>query len=381
MSELFFQEIKEYIGFQEADSELLRLAYPAARPHFQSTVDAFYEALNKNQHTQQIFDGPDQIKRLRKTLLRWLEEVFQGPHDTAYYMQRQRIGRVHVEVGLLPHFMFGAMNVLRLKLVEVLSQAKELERTKETVRALEKMLDIELTIMLQSYWDKMTELKLQIPAALAMGLAHEIRNPLNSINLNISLLERRLRSQDVDTENLAPVLDVMRSEIRRIRGMTSEIMDFAKPIEIQPRWYDAQMILDDFRATHGPTLDVSQIELETKVSGEPMMYCDLDRFKQVLLNLVTNSVEAIAEDGVIHIELHNAAHETRLLFSDTGEGMPPSARYRVFDLFYTTKAAGTGLGLPIVRKIIEAHGGHIDFHSKPDQGTQFKITMPRPATS
>lgn len=381
MSELYFQEIKDYVGFEEADSQMLKQLLPLVRDHFIPTVDAFYAALEQQQHTRQIFDGPAQIERLRQTLLQWLLEIFEGPHDSVYYQKRHRIGRVHVEVGLLPHFMFGAMNIIRLHLLDVILASPLHESDlRRASRAFEKILDIELTIMLQSYWDKMTELKLQIPTALAMGLAHEIRNPLNSINLNIALLERRLRSLDVETDNLSPVLDVMRSEIRRIRGMTSEIMDFAKPIEVQPSWQDARWLLDDFRATHGPTLDVSRITLETQVQGELTMYCDLDRLKQVLLNLVTNAVEAIGEEGTIRINILNTDQETRLEFIDTGHGMPPNDRYRIFELFYTTKAAGTGLGLPIVRKIIEAHGGRIDLMSKVGQGTQFTITLPRPAS-
>lgn len=380
MSELFFQEIKEYISFDDEDSRLLKLALPHVEEHFKDTVTAFYDALGQQQHTRQIFDGPEQIERLRVSLMGWLFEVFSGPHDSDYYQQRQRIGRVHVEVGLLPHFMFGAMNIVRLKLLSVLDDSPlERELVRKIMRAVEKILDIELTIMLYSYWDKMTDLKLQMPTALAMGLAHEIRNPLNSINLNIALLERRIRSLDVETDTLSPVLDVMRSEIRRIRGMTSEIMDFAKPVEIRPSWQDAAQLLDDLHMTHGPTLEVSNIELEMSIEGEPTLYCDVDRIKQVLLNLLTNAVEAIGERGTIHIHVLNTSYETRLEVRDTGQGMSSNERFRVFDLFFTTKAAGTGLGLPIVRKIIEAHGGRIDLMSKPGHGTQFTITIPRPA--
>lgn len=380
MSKLFFQEIKEYISFDDEDSELLRLALPHVEDHFKDTVSAFYEALSQQQHTRQIFDGPEQIERLRVSLMSWLFEVFSGPHDAQYYQHRQRIGRVHVEVGLLPHFMFGAMNIVRLKLLSVLDECTlERELVRRIMRSVEKILDIELTIMLHSYWDKMTELKLQMPTALAMGLAHEIRNPLNSINLNIALLERRIRSLDVETDTLSPVLDVMRSEIRRIRGMTSEIMDFAKPIEIRPSWQEAAQLFEELRTTHGPTLEVSNIELETTIEGEATLYCDVDRFKQVLLNLLTNAIEALGEQGTIHIHVLNTSYETRIEVKDNGQGMSSNERFRVFDLFFTTKAAGTGLGLPIVRKIVEAHGGRIDLMSKLGQGTQFTITIPRPA--
>ncbi len=385
MSEIFFDEIKAYIGFDESDAVTLRALSPHLKPHFADIVNAFYTALNANPRSRHIFDGEAQIERLRRTLIVWLDGVFGGVYDEPYFQQRLNIGRVHVNVGLQPHFMFGAMNVIRRELLTRIAATHgpsipdAAALCAAQMASVEKILDIELTIMLQSYWDNMMRLKLQIPTALATGLAHEIRNPLNAINLNITLLERRLRQLPSDTDELTPILEVMRSELRRIRGLTSEIMDFAKPVEIRPRVIDARELLAQFTAAHGPTLDVSQIALNTELSGPTTMWCDADRMSQILLNLVTNAVEAIGERGTITIRVLSSAKETRLEIEDTGEGMPPGMRYQIFDLFFTTKAAGTGLGLPIVRKIIEAHDGLIDLYSRPGHGTRFTISLPRPA--
>jgi signal transduction histidine kinase len=379
---LFFVEIKDYVGFTQHDAAALHECRDVVKPHFEELVAAFYEALSRNQRTWQVFDGPEQVERLRKMLYRWLDEVFTGPYDERYFEQRLRIGRAHVDVGLLPHFMFGAMNIIRRGITEIIAREEELgDRRIACAAAVEKILDIELTIMLQSYWDTMMQLKLQVPVALASGLAHEIRNPLNAINLNMTLLERRIRqhSEDASVE-AAPLLEVMRSEIRRIRGLTSDIMDFAKPIEISPCWHSIKQVIAELRAMHGPTLDAAQITFDTGFEGEDNIWCELDRMMQVFMNLISNSVESMNLGGVITLRFESDARRTKIFLTDMGEGMPPGIQYKVFDLFYTTKAQGTGLGLPIVRKIVEAHGGWIEVQSRQGIGTTFIVTLPRPGT-
>ncbi len=378
----FFQEIRDYIGFDEANEAELISMHELVSPHFEAIVEAFYVALWENPRTRMVFSGPEQVERLRKTLIEWLDQIFSGPFDEAYFKKRMIIGKVHVDVGLLPHFMFGAMNVIRRYIIElIIEDESDLARRRKRVQAVERILDMELTIMVQSYWDVMMDQKLQMPTALATGLAHEIRNPLNSLNLNVTLMERRLQKLEADTSGVEPVLEVMRSEIRRIKGLTSEIMDFAKPVAIRPDWYDARELIQDILVIHEPTLEVSNIALETECSEDARIWCDIDRIKQILVNLMTNSIEAIGEHGTISLSIVNEKQGTRIIFADDGEGMEVGMRYKIFDLFYTTKAAGTGLGLPIVSKIIDAHDGALDVISHKGQGTTFTIFLPRPRQS
>lgn len=379
----FFEEVKSYIGFTDEDAERLRGLHPIIQPHFSAIVEAFYDALGANPRTRAVFDSDEQIERLRRTLHHWLDELLTGPYGSDYFEKRLRIGRRHVDVGLLPHFMFGAMSVIRGHIIGLLEDHfDEKEERLEHIRSVDRILDLELTIMLQSYWDNMMELKLKIPTALATGLAHEIRNPLNAINLNLTLLERRVSALEGSGEaNTEPIVDAIRSEIRRIGSLTNEIMDFAKPIDITRAWHDADVLLADLETVHGPTLDAAGIELVTRVEGDSMIWCDIDRMIQVFVNLITNAVQAIEDSGTLTIEIINADVGTTIQVSDTGEGMPPAMRYRVFDIFFTTKAAGTGLGLPITRKIVESHEGAIDVTSKVGRGTTFTIFLPRPQKS
>lgn len=377
----FFEEVKSYLQFSPQDAERLVALRPSVEPHFGKVVESFYEALWQNPRTRAVFDGPEQVQRLRKSLYLWLEELFTGPFDASYFENRMRIGRAHVDVGLLPHFMFGAMNIVRLELLEAVETSEfEGQERLEAIQSVHKILDVELTMMLQSYWDYMMELKLKVPQALASGLAHEIRNPLNAIVLNLTLLERKMRSLDADGEN-SSIFDAMRNEVRRIQALTSEIMDFAKPIDIICGWHQIESLASDVRTVLGATFEAADVEFTTTVAGDPLIYCDIDRMKQVFFNLLSNALEAVEKGGKVELAFDGLESGTEIRVVDDGYGMPPSLKYRIFDLFYTNKASGTGLGLPIVRKIVEAHGGSMDVSSKEGQGTEFLIFLPRPRAS
>jgi signal transduction histidine kinase len=374
VSGYFFDELKQYVGFDEADEERLEEARPYVEPHYGEIVAAFYDALNANPRSAAVFSGPDQVERLRGTLHRWMAEAFEGPWDHDYFLRRMQIGKVHVDVGLMPHFMGGAMNIIRRHVVRLLFD--EAEMKVEHLEAVERLLDLELTIMMQSYWDHMMDMKLKVPLALATGLAHEIRNPLNAIGLNLTLLERKLRN--AGAEESAPIVDAVRSEVRRISTLTTEIMDFAKPVDIRPTWHDVDALLSQLQSMHGATFDASNIEFETSAEGGVEIWCDIDRLRQALMNLLANAVEATGSEGRVSVAITNDDHSTTIEVSDTGEGMEPAVVYQIFDLFFTRKATGTGLGLPIVKNIVDSHGGTIDVTSKPGVGTTFTIRLPRP---
>lgn len=368
----FIEEIKEVVDLTPEDATRMVEAFAWVEPHFEEIVGAFYDAFYLNPRTRIYFEDEAQIERLKRSLNTWLHELFSGKYDDAYYRKRLHIGHVHMKIGLLPHFVSAATTIIRSHLATILTD----QGMTEHVRAMERMIDIELSIMLQTYWDDLMEQKLKMPVALAMGLAHELRNPLNGMSLNLTLLERRLRHIE-GASDLEPSIEVMRHELRRITTMTNEIMDFAKPIDIHPRWVSAHNVLRDLASVHSLTLDAARISLDVRVEGPDLLYIDTDRMHQVLTNLITNAAEAIEQDGSISIHVTNTDRTTSIELIDDGPGMDPSLKYRVFELFYTTKTTGTGLGLAIVRKIIEAHNGTVDVNTRRGQGTQFSIVLPR----
>ncbi len=379
-----FDEIKSYVGFDESDAQRLQRLHPIVTPHFGSVVEHFYDRLQDHPRASGVFTGPEQIKRLRDTLHQWLDGVFSGPYDQEYFKTRRRIGKVHVEVGLLPQFMFGAMSLIRHRFTEVLvrkeSQQVMDELGEDSVSAavisVERILDIELTIMVQSYWNELMHQKLQIPAALATGLAHEVRNPLNAIGLQMTLLERKLRAVNVDSQVYGPVLEAVQTEVQRIQGLNSEILDFAKPVEIFPTTVEIRELIEEIQRSHQLTLDAGDVEMVVTSQGKTALQGDRDRLSQVFVNLLTNAVEAMPDGGTIEVMIEGKEDGVVVEFGDDGQGMPPSLKYQIFDLFHTTKAGGTGIGLPIARKIVEAHGGSVDVMSRPGEGTTFTVYLP-----
>ena len=368
------EELRRYVDFTPEDAARMLELRELVEPHFEAIVESFYSALEDNPRTRAVFEDDDQLMRLRVSLARWLDNLFAGVYDEAYYAKCIHIGRVHVDVGIAPHFVSGAMNIIRRHIEEVVrGLGAEYHSHMSSVH---KVIDVELSLMLQSYWDNLIEQKLRVPQALASGLAHEIRNPLNSIGLNLTLLERRMRGIE-GAESFGPLIEVMRQEIRRIGSLTTEIMDFAKPIVLQRSWMDVPTLLETLRALHEPTMVASSIELKLSYHGDPKVWCDRDRILQVLTNLLNNAAEAIEEGGHITLEIRNERAHTTIEVSDDGKGMDPGLKHRVFELFFTDKITGTGLGLPIVRKIIEAHGGTVDLTTRLGRGTQFCIFLPR----
>lgn len=378
----FFDEMKEYVDFDDEDAERLRDLQPVVSPHFEDVVDGFYDALLNNSHTREVFADDEQLDRLRNSLHEWLEEVFGGTYDADYYEKRRRIGAVHVRVGLPPRFMFGAMNLVRTDLMDILHD-EEAEPADEA--AVERILDLDLTVMTQAYWDEVIDRKVESASTLATGLAHEIRNPLNTIGLQLTLLERRTTDlcagdgEVCDAEDeIQPIIDSLRNEIQRIRSLTNDITDFAQPLELNAAWHSVEDIFDELLGAYEASLETLDIELTVDHRDDLEVWCDADRLKQALINLIQNSVQAIENEGEIELGATEGNYGTTLWVEDDGEGIDPDEEYKLFDLFFTTKASGTGLGLPIVRKVVDAHEGSIDVQSEPGEGTRFTLHLPEP---
>lgn len=372
-----FDELIEYIGFGSADIERLRELGPLLKPHMASVVDTFHEAVEANGQTRSILEGQEHLDGLRRSLTHWLSSLFVGPYDAQYFEGRRRIGRMHVAVGMQPHFLFGAMNVMRSQLT-ALVLAEELDDTAATLSSVNKILDIELTVMLQTYWDDVMESKLQMPAALAAGVAHEIRNPLNAIGLQLTLLDRKLRAVDGVGQSVNNVIETVRRELGRLGGLTNEIIDFSKPIELRKSWVEPTELIAKIEEIHGPSMAMMGVSFDTTLVGQGGVHCDAGRLHQVLVNLLTNAIDALdgRDDGRIDLAFETRPRSTIIQVRDNGQGMGTTSR--VFDIFYTTKASGTGMGLAVVRKIIEAHGGMVRVKSRPNRGTTFTLYLPRP---
>jgi signal transduction histidine kinase len=212
-------------------------------------------------------------------------------------------------------------------------------------------------------------------------LAHEIKNPLSTIRLNMDLLAEDFSESENprDRRALAKVKVVQR-ECSRLQELLDNFLDFAKvrQLGLEPTNLNQQVkeVLDFFR----PKAQKAGIELVDYLTSDlPTVLLDREAFHGALLNFVLNAEQAMPDGGQLVVRTSVTADGVALDLIDTGCGMDENTRRHIFDAFFSTKPAGSGLGLPTARKIIEAHGGRITVQSEPGRGTQFTIKLPVPA--
>jgi len=219
--------------------------------------------------------------------------------------------------------------------------------------------------------------RLAAVGTLAAGLAHEVRNPLNSAQLQLDLLERRVGKGTATPEGVLGIARIVREEIRRLDQLVSDFLAFAQPRPLELKRVAANDVLANAVGLIGPEAHSLGIELCTELNGDAgYVNVDPQRFRQVFLNLFRNAMEAMNRDGVLTLRTHrpDTAGNVLIDIEDTGPGF--SEDQPIFDAFYTTKEGGTGLGLAIVHRIVSDHGGSIQVVSKPG-ATRFRIVLPQ----
>lgn len=219
--------------------------------------------------------------------------------------------------------------------------------------------------------------KLASIGRISAGIAHEIRNALTSVKLNIQKLVQSDRLDETEKEHLS----ISQEGIGQMEKFVKELLDFTRVSELNLARFSLEQILDESIKTLADTLELKKVVLEKSYEeGLPQVLVDADKLKQVFLNLLRNAFDAVEEKGKINISIsllkEQEGSKIRVFISDNGCGIPEEKRETVFEPFYTTKASGIGLGLPIARKIIEQHRGTIRVKENAAQGTSFDILIP-----
>ena len=378
----FFESLKRYVGFDEAASTALRDVHPLVQPSFVSIVDDFYAAIEAHPEARAaIKGGAPQIERLTQTLIRWLDTLLLGPHDEAYHQLRSRIGRVHVKIGLPQGFMFTAMNRIRVHLLDVIRErlTDEPAALERTATALHQILDLELAIMLETYREDLVlknrnAERLATIGHFAASIGHEMRNPLGVIESSLFLLRQHLGPEAASAPNVAKHLDRIGGEISRANKTIHDLLDLARNRPPHCHRTELRGLVES-----AAQLSLLPASIEVTIATDPadlVVYVDPDQIRQVLVNLFTNSIQAMPRGGRIDISGQALSPSaTRVRVCDDGPGIPVEARSRVFEALFTTKAKGSGLGLALCRRILEAHGGSIDLDSS-ETGASFVLVLP-----
>ncbi|MCC7537655.1 MAG: hypothetical protein IT379_15640 [Deltaproteobacteria bacterium] len=210
--------------------------------------------------------------------------------------------------------------------------------------------------------------------AFAAAIAHDIRTPLTSIQMNVQILKSKVALPPDDMEHF----DIALEELARLNASVSELLDFAKPVALARRPVDARELVDGAARGLAPILDERHVSIERRHDdGVPPVLADPQRMKQVLVNLLDNAAQA-SDDGaaIVLASRREGPGRVALEVIDRGRGISEDAMPRIFEPFYTTRADGTGLGLAIAQKLVRAHGGEIRVASTPGEGTRFTVVLP-----
>ncbi len=209
---------------------------------------------------------------------------------------------------------------------------------------------------------------------MAAHVTHEVRNPLSSIGLNVEMLEEELEGAGPETVAL---MRAITREVDRLTGITEEYLRLARLPQPHLEPEDLGHIVRSVTSFIAREMEGSGVEVAVDVEEDlPPVALDEQQMRQALLNLLRNAREAMPDGGEVRVKVRRAGAEVVLEVEDQGEGIPEAQRTRIFDLFYTTKERGTGLGLPLTRQIVVAHGGRIRCEGGEGGGTIFELVFP-----
>lgn len=224
-------------------------------------------------------------------------------------------------------------------------------------------------------------------AAMAGGLAHEIKNPLSTIGMNAQLLDEAIADADIDPAERARIgrrIGTLTRETERLRGILEDFLDYAGEMRLHQEPADLRPIVEELADFFHPEADKRGIRMRLEPPPTPLAaLVDTPLLKQAILNLMINAAQAMeaqtnaARELIIRLD-EGPASTSRIHIIDTGPGMSAEQSARAFEPYFTTKAGGTGLGLPTTRRIIEAHGGTLTLDTQPNRGTAFTINLPKP---
>jgi len=225
--------------------------------------------------------------------------------------------------------------------------------------------------------------RLEAITLLAAGVAHEIGNPLNSINIHLQLLDREIGYLENETarDELKELVEVSRKEVGRLDTIIRQFLKALRPSLPERKPHRLQTLLQD-------TLEVIQHEIRDRrmlvetdfAKDAPAVMVDDTQVKQVFFNVIKNALQAMADGGILKLESYLTDRYVAVTVEDNGSGIDPDKLGAIYEPYHTTKAEGTGLGMMIVQRIMRDHGGEIEINSEPGRGTRLTLRFPREDT-
>jgi signal transduction histidine kinase len=212
---------------------------------------------------------------------------------------------------------------------------------------------------------------------LTGGLAHEIKNPLSTVQLNLQLMEEDLDRNDPNQLRVINRMQTVRREAGRLREILDDFLRYAGKIELDKKPTDVNELLEELSDFVAPQAQAQSVQLRLrKYDGQVIAPLDARLLKQAILNLMINALQAMPGGGELILSAGKSDDAATIDVIDTGPGIPPEAQKNIFDAYYSTKKSGTGLGLAISQRIVREHGGLISVTSEVGKGSDFTLRIP-----
>jgi signal transduction histidine kinase len=216
--------------------------------------------------------------------------------------------------------------------------------------------------------------RLSASGRLTRGVAHEVKNPINAIVLHLHLLQNKLQQMEPGTRRH---LDIIGSEIHRLDRVVQILIDFTRPRDLRLEEADLRRLLDEAAVLAAPEAAQHGVTIARNLPAQPLIVkADLDFMKQAILNVVINGIQAMTQGGQLTISARRDESMVVMEIRDTGNGIPKEAQEKIFELYFTTKKGGSGIGLAQTYQIMQWHYGSVDFETAEGQGTTFRLRMP-----
>lgn len=387
-----YRELQSYIRWVDEDRLWVQKARVWVQDAIPALVDDFYEEIQRHPNAVTVITGGQaQIQRLKLTLGRWIESLFSGVYDEEFVRTRWRVGRRHVEIGLDQAFATSALSRLRGGFLTQLQgtfsgEPRELMKMEQ---ALNKLLDLEIAIIEMAYqqhfqWkleehakrhSQQTE-RLAAIGQMVTGLAHESRNLLQRSHACLEAL----RLDISDRPDALKQAQRIQSALDQLHRLYEEVRNYAAPIKLELGDFDLiKLIQQSWQQLEPKWRDRdAHFEIQSDRTVPHRVKADLHRLDQVFTNIFQNAIDACGRSVNVtcEVSLTPSSKHWEVAIRDNGPGIPDDVAARVFEPFFTTKAQGTGLGMAICHRIVEAHGGSISVGTSPAGGAEFRLQIP-----